>query len=450
VDVVGGTAGTLTNTLPAGGITSSVGGNAVPASALLTVLALPTAVKAFTPPSILVGGTSTLSITMTNTNTTAVTGVEFTDNYPLGLINGSSPPSTTCGTGTVTATSGGAQLALLNGTIPAATGSVPGVCEVTVSVTSSVAGGYMNTTGAVSSVETGPGATASATLTVTDADLKIEQEYALTGVRADGLESYVTFTITISNEASETLLNALFTDPLVSRLGVISVECGALGGAICPSSVLASDMQGSGVSIPSLPPGGSVTFTVKVAVVTKTGPVANVVSVSTPSGVIDSNPTNNTAKTWLLPDLKATKRAPLALQKGANFCETCASPYNVGFLLGVSNVGVVSTNPSDLVTLVDLLPTDPGNFSIFTPVNGIRGTSWSCMVGVLNPLPFISGTYPACTTQGELLPGFSYIDVQMWTGVANLPSTPSSFINVMVIDTTGCEEREISPSCPPQ
>jgi len=125
----------------------------------------PTVSKAFMPTSIAVGGTSTITITLTNPNAVPLFGAAFTDTYPANLVNTGTPMgATTCGAGVVTAANNGTSVALTNGTIPASSS-----CTVTVNVTSSMVGMYNNQIGvgavttANSPANTG---TASATLTV--------------------------------------------------------------------------------------------------------------------------------------------------------------------------------------------------------------------------------------------------------------------------------------------
>ena len=119
--------------------------------------------KSFSPTTITVGNTSTLTFRITNPNLSSVlNGVGFTDTYPSGLVNATPlVTANTCG-GTLTATAGGNNLILYNGTIVANS-----YCEVSASVTSSTANTYSNTSGTVTSSNAGTGNIASATLTVT-------------------------------------------------------------------------------------------------------------------------------------------------------------------------------------------------------------------------------------------------------------------------------------------
>jgi MSHA biogenesis protein MshQ len=70
-----------------------------------------------------------------------------------------------------------------------------------------------------------------------------------------------TYQVVISNTTGTTLTNVLFKDPAVSGIAVSGVTCAASGGATCPVVTVAA-MQGAGVTIPSLPTGGSLTFSI--------------------------------------------------------------------------------------------------------------------------------------------------------------------------------------------
>lgn len=70
------------------------------------------------------------------------------------------------------------------------------------------------------------------------------------------------YTVVITNTTGATLTNAVFTDPAVTGITANSVSCSAAGGATCPASPTVADMQGVGITIPSMPVNGSVTFTI--------------------------------------------------------------------------------------------------------------------------------------------------------------------------------------------
>ena len=172
VDVTAALAGSYVNTLPTGALQTSNGSNALPAAATLTVVGgiaaiSPTLTKAFSPPTIITGGVSTLTITLRNSNLTVATlTASLVDTLPAGVFIASIPAgATTCGGGTaVTATAGGTTVTLPSGrTIPA-----NGSCTVSVSVTSAAIGNYVNTlpVGALQTSNGNNPASANATLDV--------------------------------------------------------------------------------------------------------------------------------------------------------------------------------------------------------------------------------------------------------------------------------------------
>src|SRR4029079_7953772 len=105
------------------------------ATATLTAVSPPIIAKAFSPQTILQGGTSVLTFTITNPNSSnALSGVAFSDTYPANVTNATpASPTNTCG-GSVTATNGGGSITLTGGSLAGGA-----TCTVTVNVTSNVA-----------------------------------------------------------------------------------------------------------------------------------------------------------------------------------------------------------------------------------------------------------------------------------------------------------------------
>jgi LPXTG-site transpeptidase (sortase) family protein len=139
--------GNLTNTIPAGAVTTSNGViNVDPARASLTNLPGASISKFFSPTPIAPGSYSALTIRIQNTGSVAFTGMGFSDSLPgnlptgLAIAGGSAPaPVNHCG-GTLTAVSGTQLIELMNGTLA---GNAS--CTIVVSVTGSTAGDYQNT-----------------------------------------------------------------------------------------------------------------------------------------------------------------------------------------------------------------------------------------------------------------------------------------------------------------
>lgn len=135
-------------------------------TATLTVVAPPQIAKSFSPTSISVNGNSTLTITITNpsANTVALTGVVVTDAFPAGLEVDATPTATnSCSTGTFAPVAGATSVSISGATIPVNT-----TCTFSVKVKATTVGAKNNVTGNVTSTEGGTGATAAATLTVTN------------------------------------------------------------------------------------------------------------------------------------------------------------------------------------------------------------------------------------------------------------------------------------------
>jgi uncharacterized repeat protein (TIGR01451 family) len=160
VKVKGTSLGAKTNT--AGGATSTqanTGSNSN--TATLNVLAAPTLTKAFGAASVAVGGTTSLTFTITNNDATfGLTGIGFTDTLPGGLtVAGTPNVQGTCGGGTITAASNAGVIGL-NGASLAASGT----CSFSVDVTGTTAGAKANSV-ALQTSETGTN-TSSATATL--------------------------------------------------------------------------------------------------------------------------------------------------------------------------------------------------------------------------------------------------------------------------------------------
>lgn len=140
---------------------STESGPGSPASASLTVIGPPSLTKAFSPSTIPLNSSSVLTFTVTNPNSSSLSGLAFSDTLPAGLVvatpNGL---SSTCG-GTSTATAGSSLISLSSGSLAANTS-----CTVLVNVTGITAGTKNNTSSLISSTEGGTGNTASASLTV--------------------------------------------------------------------------------------------------------------------------------------------------------------------------------------------------------------------------------------------------------------------------------------------
>lgn len=129
--------GTYVNTIPIGGVQSSLGSNGQPVSASVTSLPRISVAKQFVPIQIASGGTSRATVTITNPEIAAQDGVRMSDVLPAGLQLAATPAaSTTCvdmsGTA-VPVTISGTTVGVEKVRLPAS-----GSCEVAFDVTAAV------------------------------------------------------------------------------------------------------------------------------------------------------------------------------------------------------------------------------------------------------------------------------------------------------------------------
>ena len=172
VNVIGrGATATYTNTILTTNVIGTIQGTATTlrpvANATADIRVQPIGiqvVKGFNPLTVFGGASSVLSVQLINPNNSALNGITFTDNMPVGMII-ANPPNLNTGTcgGTLTGTAGSNTFNFANGVLPAATS-----CTMTLNATMTVNGNLTNTI-AAGAVTTFNGATnaqpASATLT---------------------------------------------------------------------------------------------------------------------------------------------------------------------------------------------------------------------------------------------------------------------------------------------
>ncbi len=260
VPVTAPASGNFINSLPAGALQTNNGSNAGPAVATLTVNApanaKPLLGKAFSPASISEGGTSTLTITLTNTSPeSASLTAPLIDRLPRGMeISGSG--SDTCG-GALTANIDTSIVTLTGGSIPA-----DGSCTITVPITTTGTGSYFNSlaAGALQTSNGNNSSPAVATLTVRCGSLapSLSKAFSPTTVKA-GAASTVTITLT-NPEATIANLTAPLTDNLPSGVvvsGSGSTTCGGTLSAAAGSATVT--LSGGGI-----PARGSCRITVPV------------------------------------------------------------------------------------------------------------------------------------------------------------------------------------------
>ena len=125
--------------------------------------------KSFSPSSTTAGGVSTLTFTISNPYNFSVSGLNFTDVFPItpGSMVVASPATFStsgCGTPTFSPTAGAASISFSNGTV-----GPLGSCSISVAVTAPVTGTYNNASNALFIDTNSTGLQATASLLVTNA-----------------------------------------------------------------------------------------------------------------------------------------------------------------------------------------------------------------------------------------------------------------------------------------
>jgi len=380
------TAGSYTNTTSVVG--STEGGNGLTASAILSV-AQPGVAKAFSPTSILYGNTSTLTITLSNSNGSPVTGAAFTDTYPSGITHApAANPSTTCSGGTVTATSNGGFVSLSGGTIPAASGGTPGTCTVTVTITGTSS--VTNTIPAGGVTVTGGGSNqnpASATIGVSPPPT-VTNTFSPALIPLGNTSS---MTITISNPTSTLMDNISFTDtyPIVGPSQLTNSSAATLSCTSGSSAALSGGgVNGTsiGITAGSLTGNGSCTITAVVKATT-----AGTYNNSTGNVAWRSTPPGGTLATATGPGASATLNVLQPFTFGTSFTPSTIAKNDTSLLtITLNNSNAVAVTG---VAFTDVYDTHIVNAAIPGVYSGCGGTATAAS-GV-NSLALSGGSIPA-------------------------------------------------------
>lgn len=431
--VVASKAGSFVNTIGQNAITSQQGlTNGNPASAPLEVLEQPGISKGFTPAQIASGGTSTLRIRLDNPNATDITLTSaLVDALPGNVlvaaapnINGNLGVGATACPGTVTATAGAISLSYANGaTIPA------GGCTISVDVTSSVSGSYLNTI-AAGQLKTSAGNNpdpAQATLGVDKPAAPTVNKAFNPGTIDQGGTSTLTITLGNPNATALTLASDL-TDTLPTNVVVAATP--NVGGSCAVGSVTASGSTVVYAANATIPPAGcTITVDVTSSVAgsyTNTIKAGDLVTVEA-----GANPTPANAGLVV--------RAPNAPTVQKAFAPGTINPG------GVSRLTITLGNPNAAAAtltadLVDALPADV--LVAATPAVGGTCTGTKEATAGGTEVKYLSGgTIPAngaCTIEVNVtstVPGGPYVntiaagDLQTSLGNNGAPATANLLVN---------------------
>jgi uncharacterized repeat protein (TIGR01451 family) len=350
VTVTSATPGNYTNTIPASALTTTQGAtNATAATATLAVTAPPVVVtKAFAPASIISGGTSTLTVTIANTNASAValTGLALTDTLPTGVTVAATPAAaTTCPSGTAAATAGGATLALTGGTLAAGAS-----CTMSVSVTSSVPNAYVNTIpiGAVTSTQGASNtAAATATLTVTASNVTLSKSFLPATINPGGT-SVLTLTIANTATGAGALTGLALTDTLPAGVTIAATPATS---TTCGAGTVAATAGGTSVALSAGTLGAGATCTVSVSVTgTLPGGYVNTIPIgalTSTQGASNAAPASATLTIADAPPVVLTKAfAPASIISGGASTLTVTIANTNANAVALTALAVTDTLPS--------------------------------------------------------------------------------------------------------
>jgi uncharacterized repeat protein (TIGR01451 family) len=171
-----------------------------------------------------------------------------------------------------------------------------------------------------------------------------------------------TYTITVQNTTGVSIASSVFKDPAVANLNVTGLACAAAGGATCPTaaSLTVAAMQGAGITLPAIPDGSSLTFSVNGTLTgNPTGNLVNTASVSV-SGVAN---TAIDSDTIVYPALVNQKQVTVISDPVRGTTNPLAIPGAViEYTLSLSNTGQGRVD-SNTVFVTDAIPANT-SFSV--------------------------------------------------------------------------------------
>jgi uncharacterized repeat protein (TIGR01451 family) len=344
--VASATAGAFNNVTTA--VTSTNGGTGTTASGTFIVSGAPYITKSFSPTRINTGGTSTLTLSLTNVLSLFQSNVAFTDTFPAGLVVAATPAlSNTCGGAITGATAGSTSIALSGGSI-----GILSVCTITVAVTSASQANYANTTGTLSTATGTYNTSNTAILQVVKAPT-IAKSFSPATIPTSGTS---TLSLVITNANPIALTGVGFTDPFPTNLVVSSTPTVTSNCSSGSPSAGSSSLTLSGASIPA---NSSCTIAVQVTS-TVPGSLAN-----TTSGV-----SSNESATGAVSNTATLTVSSIDLQVKKSHSGTFTVGSTGTYTITVNNAGTGPT--SGTITVTDTLPTG------LTYLSTSGGTGWTC------------------------------------------------------------------------
>lgn len=275
VRVVAAEPGTYDNIVPANSITTSEGRtNEFDSNTATLRVTSMTMSKAFYPTTVQANGLSTMTITLQNTSPSALINVDLLDDLPGSDTNGirvAPVPnaSTTCGAGVISFPDAPPHelIQLTGGTIPAASGGIPGICTITLDVqgldsspaspsahTNTIPVANVTATVESTGVQISPSAAASAELNIRNLSIGVVKGFDPVLVYGGATS---TMTIQLINPGTVELVGIAFTDnmdlllPGIVLADPVNFNTGTCGGALTGNPGDASFSFSGGFLLPN-------------------------------------------------------------------------------------------------------------------------------------------------------------------------------------------------------
>jgi uncharacterized repeat protein (TIGR01451 family) len=393
----------------------SGGGNDAAFDNIRMLDATPQLDKSFSPASVPQGSNSTLTFTITNTSELAAkAGWSFADTLPAGLTVAAAP-TTTCPSGSPTATVGSDQIAM-TGDLSAGMAS----CTVSVPVTSSAVATYINGPNNMTEAGLDPPGSASVAFTPV-VDLSLTKSASADPYTPGTPLSYTLMVRNVNGPSAA--IGATVSDPLPHALGDgFTWTCVASAGSACGPSGSGDIDDTVNVAV-----GGTLTYTVTGTVPSgTTGRVVNSATVTPPAGTTDSACDPSCGDTVTVsPEI----HTDLSVVKSA-----LPSPYVPGTALTYT-VTVANAGPSDAsgVTVADPLPADLAG----------AGFTWTC-AGT-------GGSTCTASGSGDIADTAAIVADQsvVYTVTGTVPAGVQGTLDNTAIATpaTGVVDPDCNPSC---
>lgn len=348
----------------------------------------PTIAKAFAPAAVAVNNDSTLTFTLTNPNTTALTGAAFTDALPAGVQVAPGPViSNTCG-GTWFPPVGSTTLNFSGGTIPAS-----GSCTVSVNVRVTSAGPKTNVGGFLSTTEGGTNTGSVPTASITGVlPPSIAKQFAPNPILPGGVTT-LSFTVSNPNQ-NVTLTSVAFGDiyPAGMTNAAVPAVTNSCGGSVSAIAGGASMNLASG----SLAGGASCTVTVNVTA----GAVGNYANTSTAISHVLNGVAygGNSASATLVvapphPSVSLLKQVGTSASGPWSDYAAVATGAPVYYRFTVENTGDVPLSPISLTDdTLNVASCNAGWAAITLPV-AVAGNDNHIVSCVVGPVSAAAGTH---------------------------------------------------------